>query len=173
MTLQDFLEYLAAHPTTLIFYFSIIPFAALLAGWLDQDRGHYLPWNYIYAALIYLVSIPGIFALTLIAYLFLFENNSILETDLLTQILPSGSMVLTLVIINRNVDLDYVPGFDRLSGLLMVIAAVLALMWIIDRTRLIAFIRLEVGWVLLIFFGLLFLMRFGWRKLFGTPYRSR
>ena len=173
MTLQEFIQYLAEHPLYLLFYFTIIPLLALIAGWSDQDRGHYPPWNYTYSVLIYAVSVPGIFAIALNVYLFLFEKRSIMQTDVLTQILPVAAMILTLLIIRRNVDLDYIPGFDRLSGLMVIIAAVMGLMWIVDRTRIIAFTYLRFEYVLLIFLGLLLLIHFGWSRMFGSSYRSR
>ena len=175
MTLQEFFAYLAANPWAVLFYFTVIPLIALLAGWFDGDRGHHAPWNYTYAMLIYLVSVPGIFAVTLDVYLFLFEKRSIMETDILTQVLPVASMIVTLMIIRRNVDLDYVPGFDRLSGLMMLIAATLILMWIIDRTHIVVFSYLRIEYVLVIFFALLLVIRFGFgRMLGGAPaYRSR
>lgn len=172
MTLQELFDLLAANPSYVIFYFAIIPFAAFLAGLLGKEEGHLTPWNYLYSALIYLVSIPGIFAFTLNVYLFLFERQSILSTDLYTQVLPIVSMIGTLLLIRRNVDLDLVPGFEKLSGLIMMITTVLAVMWAVDRTRILAFTYIPIQYVLLIFFGLLIVFRYGWGKLFGSPYRS-
>ena len=96
-----------------------------------------------------------------------------MDVDLILQVLPIVSMVMTLLIIRRNVDLDYIPGFDKLSGLLMIITAVLGLMWLADRTRIIAFMRLRWEVAILIFAGLLLLIRFGYQRSFGSPYRSR
>ena len=173
MTLQDLFNLVAENPKYVVFYFAILPLAALLAGALDNDRGHVLPWNYIYSFLIYAVSVPGLFALTLNVYQFLFERTRVMDVDLILQVLPIVSMVMTLLIIRRNVDLDYIPGFDKLSGLLMIITAVLGLMWLADRTRIIAFMRLRWEVAILIFAGLLLLIRFGYQRSFGSPYRSR
>lgn len=173
MTLEDIFNLVAQNPKYVIFYFAILPVATLLAGLLDNDRGHTLPWNYIYSLLIYLAVVPGLFALTLNIYQFLFEKVSIMNMDLILQVLPIVSMVFTLLIIRRNVDLDYIPGFEKLSGLLMIITAVLGLMWLADRTRIVAFMYLRWELVLLIFVGLLLLIRFGFQRSFGSPYRSQ
>lgn len=167
MTLRELFDYIAAHPDYVIFYFAILPFAALLGSFLDGDRGHTSPWKYIYALIIYLVCIPGLFALTLNVYIFLFEKGSVMDLDLITQVLPIISMVLSLLIIRRNMDMALIPGFNKLSGLLMLITAVLGLMWIVDRTHIIAFIRLRFELVLLVFAVLLLLFRFGFKKAFG------
>lgn len=168
MTLQELFNMLVANPAYIIFYFAIIPFAAFLAGVLGKGEGHLSPWNYLYSTLIYLVSIPGIFAVTLNIYLFLFERRSIMETDLYTQILPIVSMIATLLLIKRNVNLDHVPGFDKLSGLIMMITTILAIMWIVDRTRILVFSYIPFVYVLLIFGALLLVFRFGWKKLVGS-----
>lgn len=164
MTLQELFNLLVANPAYVIFYFAIIPFAAFLAGVLGKDEGHLSPWNYLYSTLIYLVSIPGIFAITLNIYFFLFERRSIMDTDLFTQVLPIISMIVTILLIRRNVNLDYIPGFDKLSGLIMMITTILAIMWIVDRTRILVFTYIPFIYVLLIFAALLLVFRFGWKK---------
>lgn len=167
MTLEELFQRIADNPSYIIFYFSIIPFAALLAGLLGKGEGHISPWKYLYAALIFLVSVPGIFSVTLSVYFFLFEKRAILQTDLYTQIIPIISMVVTLLTIRKNVNLDYIPGFDKISGLITMITATLAIMWFIDRTRIwvISIVRFEV--VIGFFILLLIIIRFGWKKVLG------
>lgn len=167
MTLEELFQKIADNPSYVIFYFSIIPFAALLAGLLGKGEGDISPWKYLYSVLIYLVSVPGIFSVSLSIYFFLFEKRPILQTDVFTQIVPIVSMVATLLIIRKNVNLDYIPGFDKLSGLITMISATLAIMWFIDRTKLyvISFVRFEV--VIGIFIGLLVIIRFTWKSILG------
>jgi len=141
---------------------------AFLAGLLGKNEGHLPPWNYFYTFLIYLICIPGIFSVTLNVYLFLFERRSIFDFNIYTQILPFFSMFLTLWLIRRNVvSFDYIPGFQKLSGLVLMIFATIALMWIVDRTRIVVFSYLKFEYVLVIFALLLVLLLWGWRKLFG------
>lgn len=167
MTLRDFFNLLGNNPAYILFYFAIIPVAALLANLLGKGEGNLSPWKYLYSILIYAVCVPGIFAVTLSVYYFLFEKRSILDTDVYIQILPIISMVLTLLIIRRNADFDYIPGFDKLSGLMTMIAATLGIMWFIDRTHIYAITYLRFEVVLLIFGILLLLIRFGWSTIFA------
>ncbi len=167
MTLGEFLTFLNQNPIYIIFYVVIVPFAAVLAGFFGKDEGHLSPWKYLYSTLVYLVCIPGIFAITLNIYLFLFERKSIFSWQLNTQILPIFLMVVTLLIIRRNVDLRLIPGFQRLSGLLMMIAAVMVIMWVVDRTHIIFFSRLPIGFLVIVFVLLLLGIRFGWSRLFS------
>ena len=89
-----------------------------------------------------------------------------MDADVFAQVLPIISMVVTLLLIRRNVSLDYIPGFDKLSGLVTVISAALLIMWFVDRTRIIVFSYLPFQYVILIFIGLLVVIRYGWRKAF-------
>ena len=165
MTLGDLFERAAENPGPVIFTFTLIPLTALLAGFMGKGEGHLSPWKYLYSALIYLVSVPGIFAVTLTIYLFLFERRSIFDTSIYLQILPIISMIATLLIIRNNVDLNRIPGFDRLSGLITMISAALIIMWIIDKTRILVFSYVRFEFVLLFFIGLLLAIRFGWSRL--------
>ena len=165
MTLQEFFDLLSNNPVLILGYFLLIPFTALLAGFMGKGEGHLSPWKYLYSTLVYLVSIPGIFALTLSVYFFLFERRSVLQTDIYTQILPVISMVLTLWLISRNVELKQIPGFGKLSGLLFIIAAALMLMWVFDRLRILVFTMMPFYYVIILFIGLLVLFRYGWYQM--------
>ena len=165
MTLQAFFDLLANNPVLILGYFLLLPFTAMLAGFMGKGEGHLSPWKYLYATLIYLVAIPGIFAITLNVYFFLFERRSILSTDIYTQILPILSMVLTFWLIGRNVELKQVPGFGKLSGLLFIIAAALMLMWVFDRLRILVFTMMPFYYVLILFAGLLLLLWYGWYQM--------
>jgi len=147
MTLGDFFRICSENPALLLFYVIAIPLTALLALFFGSGEGDQSPWKYLYSVLVYLSCIPGIFAITLSFYLFLFEHRSILDTNIYTQILPVVSMIITLLLIRRNVSLDLVPGFGKLSGLLMVLFAVIALLWILDRMRIFVITFVPFIWI--------------------------
>jgi hypothetical protein len=167
MTLKEFFDLLTANPAYVIFYFSIIPIAAFLAGILGKGEGHIAPWKYLYSTLIYFICVPGIFAITVSVYQFLFERRSIWDADVFVQVLPIISMVVTLLIIRKNVNLDYIPGFDKLGGLVTIISAALCIMWFIDRLRIIAFTYIRFEIVILFLVGLIIIIRYGWSKALG------
>lgn len=172
MTLGQFLEFLSENPFYIISYFVLVPLTGFLAGIFGKNEGHLPPWKYLHSVLIYLASVPGIFSLTLNVYLFLFQRESIFSTNIYIQILPLVSMVATFFIIKNNVSLEQIPGFDKLSGLMVMIFSVIVLMWLIDRTRIVIFSYLSFGKLLLIFIILLILFRFGWVRLVQSS-RSR
>lgn len=167
MTLKELFELIGNNPGYIIGYFLLILISAFLGGFMGKNEGHLSPWKYFYSALIYLVCIPGIFAISLNIYMFLFDRGKILDTDIYMQILPVLAMILTLLVIRKNVDLEQIPGFRNISGLMLMIFAAFALMWGIDRTRIfvVAFVNIPFYFLGLIFVGLLVTIRFGWNRL--------
>ncbi|MEP6794344.1 MAG: hypothetical protein ABJB16_08465 [Saprospiraceae bacterium] len=165
MTLGEFFQWTALHPAFLLVYFVGVPLIALLAGVFSGGEGHLSPWKYLYSTLIYLVSLPGIFAVTLSIYFFLFERRSILDMNLFTQVLPVISMAATVLIIRKQVNLDLIPGFDKLSGLILILAALICVMWIIDKTQIYSITFMPFYIVILILLAGFFVVRMGLRKL--------
>lgn len=167
MTLQEFFDLLGQTPSLVFGYFLIIPITALLAWILGNGEGQLTPWKYLYSVLVFLVCIPGIIAITLNIYFFLFEKQPIMSANLLTQILPIFSMILTLFLIRQNVLFDQIPGFGKISGLFTLIFIVLSFMWFIDRTSIHIFSYMPIQYLGLIFIGLFFAARWSTSKLFG------
>lgn len=168
MTLQDFFDFISEHPAIILFYFIALPLTAFLACVFGKNEGHISPWKFLYSFLIYGACIPGIFSISLNVYLFLFERQSVLDANIYTQILPIIVMGFTLWFISKNVDLDDIPGFDKLGGLMIMIACILALMWMLDRTRIFAITILPFWMVILIVVGLLIVARFGFKAFFAS-----
>ncbi len=165
MTLGEFFELCGDNPGVLLGFFLLIPMIALLALLFSKGQGHLSPWKYLYSVLIYLVAIPGIFAVTLSIYLFLFERRSIMDTNLYTQVIPIVSMLATFILIRKQVDLDLVPGFDKLSGLITIISILMVIMWIIDKTHIYAITFMPFYVVVLILIVGFLLIRFGMKRL--------
>ncbi len=167
MTLGDFFAMLAQNPEILIFFFVVCPITATLALWLGKGEGHISPWKYLYAFLVYLVCIPGIFSVTLNIYLFLFERQSIFDADIYTQILPILSMIATLMLIRRNVSFDKIPGFGKISAFMLIIGILLIMMWFADRTQVIAISFVPFWQVIVGFLVLLGLIMLATRRIFA------
>ncbi len=164
MTLEEFFNLLADNPRYIIGYFFLIPITALIGTIIGKGEEGESVWKYFYSILIYLVAVPGIFAITLSIYLFFFERRGIFQTDIYTQILPVLSMIATLLIIRRTVTLETIPGFGKISGLVMMIGVALISMWFLEKTRIYVFSYMPVQYVFLILAGLLIAFRLGWSK---------
>lgn len=166
MTLGEFFVKVGESPSIILFYFIAIPAIAFLMYMWSKDDGHKAPWAYIYSALIYLVCIPGIFAVTLSVYLFMFERKSIFDTDIYLQILPLISMVATLWLIKLNVEFKSIPGFGRISSLMMVITVVMALLWILEKTHIFAITFVPFQYVIILMLGIFAALFFGSKRIF-------
>jgi hypothetical protein len=142
-----------------------VPAVAMLAWLFSGREAHLSPWRYLFAVLIYMVAIPGIFAVTLNIYLFLFERRSIMDTNLFTQVVPVLSMATTFIFVRKQVSLAQVPGMDRLSSLSLILGALITMLWFIDRTHIYAITFMPFWVVVLILVGGFLLIRFGLNRL--------
>ncbi len=164
MTLQQLFDQAGHYSGLILLAYLLLPVTALIALFLGRGEGHLSPWKYLYAVLVYLVSIPGIFAVALSVYFFLFQRGDILQTDLLFQVLPVLIMLLTLFLIRKNVSFDLVPGFGRISGLWFMLFAAMFLMWLLEKIHIVVFSYLPFTTLLLVFLLLFGLIYLGWQR---------
>lgn len=164
MTLGDFFQALSDNPSVVCFLFISVPLTAFLASIFGKNEGAASPWKELYSVLVYLTCIPGIFAITLNVYFFLFERQRVNDVNLYTQILPIISMVLTLWLIRKNVKLEQVPGFGKLGGLIMILFALIVFMWILEKTHIFAITIIPFSYFAILFVVLLVGIRFGWKR---------
>jgi len=157
MTGRDLIELAGRSPAALITLFVLLPVVAGLLGFIHvRDAGRLAPWKYVNAVLVYLACVPGIAAAVLTAYTLFFTRENLLDQNLLVFLLPIISMAATLVLIRKNVAFEDVPGFDRLSGLMVLIGVSFAVVLAISKT----FIGILFG-------GSIFLLLAIWAALFA------
>ena len=119
MTIQELLQQAGRYPWVITGFFVSVPLVTWMMGRLHgRERGGAPPWTYIYATLVYLSCVPGLFAAVVTAYALFFTAANLLEVNVLVYLLPVISMTVTLALVGKNVDFDAVPGFYRLSGLM-------------------------------------------------------
>ncbi len=172
MTLQELFNSIGENPFYIIAYFVAIPLVALIIGFTSKGESHLSPWTYIYSTLIYMICVPGIFAVTLCVYTFFFERQSFLNLNIVVYFLPIISMILTLILIRKRVPLDRIPGFGKISGLMMVIAATFITMLLIQKTSIWVVFIGSIGHLFIAFVVLFIVFRFGLSRLISpTPKR--
>jgi hypothetical protein len=136
MTVRDLVQLADRNPLVLVGVFVLLPLAAWVCGLLhDKGRGGTAPWRYVYSVLVYMACVPGLLSAVLTAYTLFFTRENLLDTSLLTHFVPIVSMIVTLAIIRSGVSFDDVPGFDRLSGLMVMIGCCFGLALAIQKTR--------------------------------------
>jgi hypothetical protein len=136
MTLRELIALVGEQPLLLVAWFVAVPLVAWLMGRLHaHGQGGRSPWRYLYAVLVYLACVPGMLSAVLTAYALFFTRENLLDLDALVFLLPIASMAITLALIGSAVRFEQVPGFDRLSGLMLTLAVSFGIALALSRTR--------------------------------------
>jgi len=167
MTIRELTEQAGRHPGILAALFIALPLSAWVLGRLHgPGRGAAAPWKYLYSIVVYLACVPGMFSSVLTAYALFFRNENLLDANLLVYVLPILCMVVALVFVQKNVGFEAVPGFDRLSGLMIMIACSFALALAIHKTRIFVGFFGSIDRMLLLAGGIFALLKWGSYMLF-------
>lgn len=136
MTISELSTELSEYNTVFIVYLIAVPLFTFLYQYVHKrGYGIYTPHKYIYAILIYLTSIPGIFGSILTGYTLFILKGNLLHVNLFVYFLPIISMVVTIIFMKKVVDLDRIPGFEKLWGLCVMLSMTFILTLIILNTR--------------------------------------
>ena len=90
MTIQELLQQAGRYPWVITGFFASVPLVTWIAGRLHgRGRGGAPPWTYIYATLVYVSCVPGLFAAVVTAYALLLKaggfNRVRLRLEILTK----------------------------------------------------------------------------------------
>lgn len=135
MTIDDLLRAAGRYPWHVLAVFVAPPLLALVTGGIHRTRarGAAAPYRHVYGALIYAVTIPGMLAAVLTGYGLFFLRADLRTVPILLYFLPIASMLATWALVRSRVDLDRVPGFERLSALMLAVALCFALAFAVNR----------------------------------------
>ena len=140
MTGRELLALAGSHPLVLTVALAVPPLVALSLGFVhSRDRAGAAPWKYAYATVVYATCIPGMLAAVLTAQTVFLSRESLLDQDVLVYIAPLVAMTVTLLLVRRNVSFDAIPGFDRIWGLMTLIALTFVIVLAISKTRIFLF----------------------------------
>ncbi len=172
MTLEDLLTQMGQHQYVLIGAFAALPLVSFCLRFMHGSyRGAYAPWKYVYSVIVYASCLPGIFSVILAGYAFLFLRMNLLTLDMLVYFLPIVSMIVTLLAVRKAVEYKYIPGFNRLSGLVLMLGVSFFVAFMLDRFRLIVLFRGSLFSLLVIAAIAFVLLRLGSRLLFRKGIR--
>lgn len=177
MTARTLVELAATWPLEVGAALAVPALLALLLGLLlPRGAGGKSPWKYLNAFLVYATCVPGMFAAVLTAYTLFFTGENLLDVNLAVYLGPIVAMGLTLWLISRQASFDELPGFDRLSGLMVAIGVTFVLLLAVSRTRIWLFFGGSMTWLVAVAVGLFALLKWGLESAFrgrGEPRRSR
>jgi hypothetical protein len=162
MTLRELIALVGGHPAPLVVGFTALPLLTWLLGRLHgRGQGEGPPWRYLYSALVYLACIPGMLSAVLTAYALFFTRENLLDLNVLVFLLPIVSMVATLALIGSAVRFEQIPGFDRLSGLMLTLAVSFGVALALHRTRIWLVFGAPLAALLVIGLAVFVLLRLG------------
>ena len=162
MTTREFIEMAGRHWLVLVGLFAALPAGAGLCGRAHgRGNGGNAPWKYLYSVLVYLACVPGLFAGVVTAYALFFSRENLLDVNPLAYFLPVLSMVVTLVLVRKNVAFDQIPGFDRLSGLMVMIGCSFAIALVIQKTNVWILFGGSIDHLLILAAGVFALLKWG------------
>lgn len=174
MTVEEFLMLLSRKKDFILAISLAVPLLCIL---LRLMHGKYMarfsPWKYIYSILVYIVCIPGMFSLSLVAYTLLFLHDNLLALDIYVYYLPIALMVVTLAIIRKSIHFEDLPGFDKLSGLMIIIGITIFVTLILDRLRVFVIFGGSIFSLFIIGIIIFVLLRYAMRLLFGKSKKKR
>lgn len=169
ISISDFTLWLTQFHIPIAIILVMIPLFSVLNGQLIYRKAKKTKAAaLIYALLTYITVIPGICALITLAYLFFFTSvNLVREIDIIINLGPALSMIVTLTIIGRYMSFKIIPGFQRLSGLMLITGVSFILVLILYRMRVLIGFFAGAEVLLIIFILLFIFFKFGWEHLVG------
>lgn len=167
MSISEFIQWVELHPTAIIMYMVIVPAIAFILSMFYDTSGNQSPAKYLFSALIYATCVPGIVAIILSGYDFFYQKTDFKDANILVYFLPIISMIVTIVLINRVVNMSQIPGFKRLSGLMMMIAVTSILVFILNKMIFVTVFFGSVYALLGLFIVLFVIIKIGWDKVFN------
>ena len=151
-----------------------IPAASFLLGRAHPPgEGGLDPWRRAYSLLVYSACVPGTFSAALVAYALFVTHENLLDVSIPVYFAPIVQMVLSLVIMGRNVDFDEVPGFDKIWGLLGVLGVTFVTVLFIQQTRIVLLFHGSFAALGLFAAGLFLVLRASARALLGPGHKGR
>lgn len=165
MTLKQLMDMNNQNSMFFLILFAAIPILALILNIISSPDSAKTPWKYVYSVLVYITSIPGMFCTVILLYTMLFIRQNILMLNITTYFLPIVSMIVTLALIRKNLTFDEIPGFKKLSGLMLVMGLTFASLILIERTRIFVITSLQMFLILCVI--IFFLLKYGIKMIFG------
>lgn len=167
MTIGEFIVSITRYQDYVLYFFIGLPILTIIYGFVHgKDKGNCPPHRYLYALIIYLACIPGVFSFVLTAYSLLFLRENLLDVNFFIYFLPLISMTVTLAAMRRRVNFTELPGFDRLFGFIVVLLVTFIIAFILGRMRFWVIFGGSIS-ALIVFVVLLFLIvKYAAHKLF-------
>lgn len=167
MTLRDWMMQVGQQQDLLLWIFGGVPALSLLGFLLPKPVRYQKSTLWLYSIMVHISSIPGMFALALLAYSLFFTRENLLDVNVMVYFLPPLSMALTLFLLRQQISFTLVPGFGRLLGLMGLMGLSFLGMLLLNKLFVGIFFGGSIVQLIAIGFGVYLLVRWLWGKLVG------
>nr|WP_299215001.1 hypothetical protein [uncultured Allomuricauda sp.] len=164
MTIQELIDWFSGNEYGVLGYFLCILLLTLLIT-VIANQSNFRKLRYVMSGLVFAVTIPGILAVLLILYSILFLGASLLNVSIIAYFLPVITMILTLIILSRKVSMKDIPGFDKLSALMIIIGITFIIIFILQKSFFGVFFVGGFVQLLIAFLIVLLILKLSWSKL--------
>ncbi len=165
MTVEDIIHFLGNYPYFILGYFLLLLSIAIVGFVVLKKQTLTRPIKIVYSILLQAVAIPGILSGLLLIYNVFFLRTNALQLNIFIYYLPLIFTIVTLLIIHRTVELESIPGFDRLSGLSFIITGALIVTYLLQRLFFGVFFVGQFSYLIAFFIVIFLLLKLGWNKL--------
>lgn len=145
MTVYELLELVDKNPFLLFYYAFSMLLSVLLGRFFLVKMGHPKVWNYFFALLFYVMSVFGLFSIIVFMYDLLTRHLTLSAFEML---IPLGTLILSILIIYKRVDIVLITGFQNLKVFLSTLFLILLICFAADYFGLIPF----SDWPIYLFF---------------------
>ncbi len=164
MTIQDLIDWFSQNQNFTLGYFGGILVLSILTI-LVINQNNIKSLKYVLSAIVYAVTIPGVLAVLLMLYALLMQRTNILNVSVVTYFVPIIAMVITLIILNRKVKMRQIPGFDKLSSLIIMISIAFSIVFVLQKTYFGVLFIGGISQLFIAFIILLLILKVAWSRL--------
>ncbi|MFT4927468.1 MAG: hypothetical protein ACI8WB_003575, partial [Phenylobacterium sp.] len=143
------------------------PLCCLLLNLTQNKSNTRKPVHYLYSTAIFATAIPGLFASIIVFYSLFFIKTNLLNSNVVLYFLPIISMAATFFIVGRRVGFDILPGFVRLSGLMILLGVICLVVFFLYRLRFVIGFFASIEQLVMIGVFLYIITKVGFAKLKG------
>lgn len=174
MTINDVIHWASQYPEVWLAVFATPPLLALILSWIcPKGQGAKSPWPYLFSALTHWVSIPGMLAAVLTGYALFFVRQNLLDVSVMIYFLPIASMFVSLVFISKAVSFQDLPGFERLSALMILLAGTFTILLFIHKMFVGIFFGGSIAQLAALALGLYMLLKWATYSLFRAKHEPK
>ncbi len=164
MTIQDLINWFSQNHYITLGYFAVILIIAILTV-VVINKNNIKSLKYVLSAIVYGVTIPGVLAILLMLYALLMQRTNILDVSIVTYFVPIAAMILTLIILNKKIAMSQIPGFGKLSSLLIMISIAFSIVFVLQKTYFGVLFIGGVTQLFVVFIILLLILKVAWSRL--------